>query len=881
MSASPRPSPPPGLHRPPSKRSVQSQSNLQTALGRVRVPAQLLEGLPVMKVNSNGILKPAFLTISEDKFTLYITSAKVKNGSSSTLSLMKPSNLVSRVRSISMGSGTGTSSTDDGLESVDTMAELNAELAVEIGSFDRIQRGQNTLRFEKARKAMKAPLGSPMKVAKKGSAEATMDSTKSFSIIFRGGRTLDLMTTDQDNRDEILDALDRLLHGYQQAKKRVGNDVLLLRYIWTDVDRNKTNMINAAELGAILDRINYYMKKSQLNSAFEQFAKVIGLDRSERKRGLTFEQVVTFLHKLKRDTWQVKPVNQIWGDVFGELMNNGKPRQRVSAQTFLDRFLKRTQGQEDATIEYVSDLFLRLNELEIANTSTQGRIEPAMRNRYITKDTFEAYLASNENSAFDPLREECDEHNMSKPLSEYWINTSHNTYLTGDQLTSTSSVEMYMNALYRGCRCVELDIWDGDRDPRDGLPMPVVKHGHTMTSKIPFADILKTIKMFLNFNPYSYPIVLSLENHCSIPYQEVMADQLTIILGSRLYVPDDASLEGPLPSPERLRGMVVLKGRRPLGAAADDVAVYDSDDEESLLTGTGSVMTGANTMSTVKASSVDIKIAPQLAQQTLFHGTMFQKWEDSIAHPNHHMHSFSESKVRSLCRSRQSRPWIVYNQTHMSRTYPAGKRVDSSNYNPMLAWATGCQMVALNFQTSDAALRINDGRFRENGGCGYILKPSMLMMKERDIDPAPVQMMIKVLTGSCLPKPKGKNKGECIDPYVLVTLFDVNANDAKEICTSYRTGSVPDNGFFPIWNTDRDKFKFQVENSTCAILQLTVYDSDVGKDDFIASASIPISCLRQGYRCVRLYDANNTRSGAFDFATLLIRIKMKAKQAEI
>jgi phosphatidylinositol phospholipase C delta len=731
------------------------------------------------------------------------------------------------------------------------------------------------------RKSMKGTLGSPLRVVKKGSAEASLDSTKCFSVIFRGGKTLDLMTTDQDDRDEILDALDRLLHAYQKAKNRVGNDVLLLRYIWTDVDRSKTNLINAAELGAILDRINYYMKKSQLNSAFEQFSKVIGLDRSERKRGLTFEQVVTFLHKLKRDTWQVKPVNQIWVDVFGEFMNNGKPRQRVSAQTFLDRFLKRTQGQEGATIEYVSDLFLRLNELEIANTSTQGQVEPGMRNRYITKDTFEAYLASNENSAFDPMREKFDEHNMSKPLSEYWINTSHNTYLTGDQLTSTSSVEMYMTALYRGCRCVELDIWDGDRDPRDGLPMPVVKHGHTMTSKIPFADILKSIKMFLNFNPYSYPIILSLENHCSIPYQEVMADQLTIILGSRLYVPDEASLEGPLPSPERLRGMVVLKGRRPLGADADDVAVYDSDDDESLITGTGTVMTGANTMSTVKASSVDIKIAPQLAQQTLFHGTMFRKWEDSTANPTHHMHSFSESKVRSLCRSRQSRPWVVYNQTHMSRTYPAGKRVDSSNYNPMLAWATGCQMVALNFQTSDAALRINDGRFRENGGCGYILKPSHLMIKERNVEPAPTQMTIKVLTGSCLPKPRGKNKGECIDPYVMVTLFDVNANEAKEICTSYRTGTVPENGFFPIWNTDRDRFKFQVENPTCAVLQLTVYDSDVGKDDFIASASIPISCLRQGYRCVRLYDANNTRSGAFDFATLLIRIKMKSKQAEI
>eukprot|EP00980_Cylindrotheca_fusiformis_P023799 scaffold11028_cov73-Cylindrotheca_fusiformis.AAC.1 len=64
---------------------------------------------------------------------------------------------------------------------------------------------------------------------------------------------------------------------------------------------------------------------------------------------------------------------------------------------------------------------------------------------------------------------------------------------------------------------------------------------------------------------------------------------------------------------------------------------------------------------------------------------------------------------------------------HMTRTYPAGVRVDSSNYNPMLAWSLGCQMVALNFQTSDTHLILNDGRFRANGGCGYVPKPASVM----------------------------------------------------------------------------------------------------------------------------------------------------------
>jgi hypothetical protein len=348
--------------------------------------------------------------------------------------------------------------------------------------------------------------------------------------------------------------------------------------------------------------------------------------------------------------------------------------------------------------------------------------------------------------------------------------------------------------------------------------------------------------------------------------------------------------------------MVVIKGRRPDGTEADqyDSDEYDEDeyfdDDSDNDEGDGNNPKNSRMNfpqhrkdSGAREKVVQHGVAPELAVLTLFHGHKLKTFEQSKRSPTHFMHSFSESKVRSLCagRRKQSSQWIAYNQTHMSRTYPAGSRVDSSNYNPLLAWSTGCQMVALNFQTQDPFLRLNDGRFRENGNCGYVLKPSSLMTSSLVLSSGDdsstnfaasdsVQLSIRVLSGSCLPKPKGIRNGDCIDPYVKVGVYDVK-NGEKETMSQQVTGVVFSNGYFPIWS--HEAFTFTVENWSIAMLQVTVMDKQ--KEEFIASASIPIPCLRRGIRSVKLYDATNTRSGAFDFAALLLDIEIGQMVAEI
>ena len=78
-----------------------------------------------------------------------------------------------------------------------------------------------------------------------------------------------------------------------------------------------------------------------------------------------------------------------------------------------------------------------------------------------------SFLRSKDNPVIDPEHETVYQ-DMTQPLSHYFINSSHNTYLEGDQLRGKSSTDAYIRALLQGCRCVEIDCWD------DSMQLPII-----------------------------------------------------------------------------------------------------------------------------------------------------------------------------------------------------------------------------------------------------------------------------------------------------------------------------------------------------------------------------------------------------------------------
>ncbi|XP_037646762.1 1-phosphatidylinositol 4,5-bisphosphate phosphodiesterase delta-4-like isoform X2 [Sebastes umbrosus] len=660
-----------------------------------------------------------------------------------------------------------------------------------------------------------------------------------FTLVFHGRQgNLDLVADSPEEAKAWIQGVRKLIHKSQTMDEKERLD----QWVWDwfqKADKNKDGKMNFKEVRKLLKMMNVDMNEDHALHLFTM------ADKSDCE-SLEIEQFVHFYKMLtQRD--------EVW-KVFQDYSGDGEKLMLEELENFLS--VEQQEGEQSS--QHAQELIDRYEPSESAKK--QGAM---------SLDGFQIYLCSQEGSVFKPEHRQLHQ-DMSQPLSHYFISSSHNTYLLEDQLRGQSSQEAYIQALKRGCRCVEVDCWDGS----DGEP--VVYHGHTLTSKILFKDVISTLKEYA-FKVSDFPVILSLENHCSVEQQTVMAQHLSQILGDTLLTTLlDGQVPQQLPSPEELKGKILLKAKKISGPedCLDETLTDEVSDDEEMANDDAEILsiddqpaeclnhTGKKSKSKLSRELSDLVV---YCKSVHFHGFEYARSHTKC----NEMSSFSESKAKRLAKDAGT-DFVQYNTRQLSRIYPSGLRTDSSNYNPQEMWNVGNQIVALNFQTAGLEMDLNDGLFGQNGGCGYVLKPAFMRDGNTQFSPEkpeerpgykPLRLSIQVISGQQLPKVNQK-EGSIVDPLVRVEIYGVPQDQAKE-----ETSHINNNGFNPVWN---ETLNFVIHVPELVLVRFEVEDYDkASRNDFIGQFTLPFTCIQPGYRHINLLSKDGT---AIPPASLFVNI---------
>ncbi|KAI1779281.1 PLC-like phosphodiesterase [Hypoxylon cercidicola] len=560
---------------------------------------------------------------------------------------------------------------------------------------------------------------------------------------------------------------------------------------------------------------------------------------------------------------------------------------------------------------------------------------------------------------------------LSKPISNYFISSSHNTYLSGNQLASRSTAESYRRVLRRGCRCVEIDVWNGDsqnstpeqirdassrsgprfgharhlsggslhtaaahikgaveekiertrqrlgvdknhsrsprcskselsppafgrelgaaldrtnladqidmeRSSRPSLPPdePIVMHGFTFTSPVGFRQVCKAIRE-VAFEQTSLPIIVSLEVHADQDQQEVMVQIMKEEwAGLLVEKPHDTCPNGQMPRLEELLNKILVKVKKASPSSNFEVAATMStlspnttieddasgseDDRISLPNG---------------AKKPKVPICENLSALAIYtHSEHFTNFESPAAKIPSHIFSINENTLLELIDSKRHE-LFSHNRDFFMRAYPKGLRVDSSNPDPSRFWQKGVQMVAMNWQSWDEGMMLNEAMF--SGEHGWVLKPPGYR-SEGTSEPhhRTLDLVINVLAGQHIPLPEGldSKKSRLLRPVVKCELHVekveerfvpfIEGGRVRECDYKQKTGTGktdhPDFGgvksdlqFLGVQRViEQLSFvRFKVEDDTPRLMSLN-------RDPFAGWACIRLDRLATGFRFVQLLDAN-------------------------
>ncbi|GFY83776.1 phospholipase C 2 [Actinidia rufa] len=524
----------------------------------------------------------------------------------------------------------------------------------------------------------------------------------------------------------------------------------------------------------------------------------------------------------------------------------------------LHRFLLEVQGDDKATQEDAEAIMDSLKHLSI------------FHRKGFNLEAFFRYLFGDDNPPLSPSPKVHQD--MTATLSHYFIYTGHNSYLTGNQLNSDCSDIPIIKALQRGVRVIELDMWPNPT--KDGVD---ILHGRTLTTPVELIKCLRSIREYA-FVASEYPVVITLEDHLTPELQAKVAEMVTQTFGDILFCPGSKHLVE-FPSPESLKRRIIISTKPPK-EYLESKSITENDN-------------GSNKVKDSSEEGAWGKEVPDMKDrfESFDKNDMEdgehqdEKYLDDQLQPNaapeykHLIAIHAEktkgaikewlrvdpNKVRRISLSEQRLEKTVitngtdivrFTQRNILRVYPKSTRFDSSNYNPLIGWTHGAQMVAFNMQGYGRSLWLMQGMFKGNGGCGYVKKPDILMKvgpHNEVFDPKrnlPVKktLKVKIYMGEGWYLDFHRTHFDLYSPpdfYARVGIAGVPADSVMK-----KTRAIEDN-WIPAWD---EEFEFPLTVPELALLRIEVHEYDMSEqDDFGGQTCLPVSELRMGIRSVPLY----------------------------
>ena len=235
------------------------------------------------------------------------------------------------------------------------------------------------------------------------------------------------------------------------------------------------------------------------------------------------------------------------------------------------------------------------------------------------------------------------------------------------------------------------------------------------------------------------------------------------------------------------------------------------------------------------------------------------------------------------------------------RVYPSAYRVDSSNMDPLPIWKCGAHQVALNAQTNDLPVQLNQALFERSGGCGFVLKPREMREHPLKWPPRRTQIFrasLQILSLHHLPANRERRPklspgmeyeaemltseehppvpGEVSSPKITVELHPIGgfccvsrmlpADD--DTARQASTEPVEGNGFNPQFG---HTFHCLAAEPRETVLRIAVWDRGV----MVAYETAVLDTLRSGYRSIQLRDGLGCK---IDLCFLALHIDLGIEQ---